>query len=96
MIFIKGTELTNSQNDARTFVKPKPDLTRRRTRDKNATKTIRKADREIPSDETQILEKGNKTKTIRKKTTDETKVRIIFHISKFYSRMQMLTGVYFR
>ena len=75
MIFIKGTELTNSQNDARTFVKPKPDLTRRRTRDKNATKTIRKADREIPSDETQILEKGNKTKTIHKGgSADETKV----------------------
>ena len=74
MIFIKGTDLTNSQNDARTFVKPKPDLTRRRSKDKNATKTIRKADREIPSDETQVLERGNKTKTIRKETSDKTKV----------------------
>ena len=74
MIFVKGTELTNSQNDARTFVKPKPDLTRRRSKDKNATKTIRKADREIPSDKTQVLERGNKTKTIRKETSDETKV----------------------
>ena len=78
MIFVKGTELTNSQNDARTFVKPKPDLTRRRSKDKNATKTIRKADREIPSDETQVLESENKTKTIRKKTSDETKVSQLF------------------
>ena len=74
MIFIKGTDLTNSQNDDRTFVKPKPDLTRRRTKDKNSTKTIRKTDKEIPSDTTQVIEKGNKTKTIRKGSADETKV----------------------
>ena len=76
--FYKGTDLTNSQNDARTFVKPKPDLTRRRTKDKNSTKTIRKADKEIPSDTTQVIEKGNKTKTIRKGSADETKVSQIF------------------
>ena len=75
LIFIKGTDFTNSQNDARTFVKPKPDLTRRRTKDKNSTKTFRKADKEIPSDRTQVIEKGNKTKTIHKGgSADETKV----------------------
>ena len=71
-------------------------MTRRRTKDKNATKTIRKADREIPSDETQIIEKGNKTKTIRKKTTDETKVRIFPYLKiRFFDIKGIFTDIYF-
>ena len=71
-------------------------MTRRRTKDKNATKTIRKADREIPSDETQIIEKGNKTKTIRKKATDETKVRIFPYIKiRFFDIKGIFIDIYF-
>jgi hypothetical protein len=68
------TNLTNSQNDTRTFVKPRPDLTRRKTKDNNSTKTIIKVDKGAPSDRTQVIEKRNKTKSIQKASSDETKI----------------------